>query len=226
MLERLFFLTARVLAVIAGTALLVMMVLTFVDVIGRYGFHRSIFGTAEIVEYLMIFTIFAGLAFVTATNDHITVTMFDGWIERWAPELAALGRHSVLDRLLCASSPGTCWCMATICGRAASGRRCSTCRCGSCRAQAVRSRRWGSSSSCSRPPGAADTLSGSGPGCLRSDRAGPRTTRDPMTLALIGFAVLLASVVHGLPARVHDLGCRCSWALHTRADGIGTPPSR
>ncbi|NJO23944.1 MAG: TRAP transporter small permease [Sphingomonadales bacterium] len=87
MLERLFFLTARLLALIAGTALLVMMVLTFVDVIGRYGFHRSIFGTAEIVEYLMIFTIFAGLAFVTATNDHITVTMFDGWIERWLPNL-------------------------------------------------------------------------------------------------------------------------------------------
>jgi TRAP-type C4-dicarboxylate transport system permease small subunit len=86
-LERLFFLTARLLALIAGTALLVMMVLTFVDVIGRYGFHRSIFGTAEIVEYLMIFTIFAGLAFVTATNDHITITMFDGWIERWLPNV-------------------------------------------------------------------------------------------------------------------------------------------
>ena len=102
MLDRLFFLTARVLALIAGTALLVMMVLTFVDVIGRYGFHRSIFGTAEIVEYLMIFTIFAGLAFVTATNDHITITMFDGWIERWLPRRATVGRHSVLDRLLCA----------------------------------------------------------------------------------------------------------------------------
>jgi TRAP-type transport system small permease protein len=87
MLERLLFLTARVLALIAGTALLAMMVLTFVDVIGRYGFHRSIFGTAEFVEYLMIFTIFAGLAFVTTTNDHITITMFDGWIERWLPDV-------------------------------------------------------------------------------------------------------------------------------------------
>jgi TRAP-type C4-dicarboxylate transport system permease small subunit len=87
MFGRIFLLTARVLALIAGTALLIMMVLTFVDVIGRYGFHRSIFGTAEIVEYLMIFTIFAGLAFVTATIDHITVTMFDGWIERWLPNV-------------------------------------------------------------------------------------------------------------------------------------------
>lgn len=87
MLDRIFFLSARVLAVIAGTALLIMMALTFVDVIGRYGFHRSIFGTAEIVEYLMIPTIFAGVAFVTASNDHITITMFDGWIERAAPNV-------------------------------------------------------------------------------------------------------------------------------------------
>lgn len=82
MLDRIFILTARLLAVIAASALFIVMALTFVDVIGRYGFHRSIFGTAEIVEYLMIFTIFSALAFVTATNDHITVTMFDGWIER------------------------------------------------------------------------------------------------------------------------------------------------
>jgi TRAP-type C4-dicarboxylate transport system permease small subunit len=87
MLDRIFVMTARFLAVIAASALFVMMVLTFVDVIGRYGFHRSVFGTAEIVEYLMIFTIFSALAFVTATNDHITVTMFDGWIERWFPNV-------------------------------------------------------------------------------------------------------------------------------------------
>lgn len=83
MLDRIIRATASILAFLAGTGLLVMMVLTFLDVIGRYGFNKSIFGTAEIVEYLMILTIFSGLAFVTATNDHITVTMFDGWIERW-----------------------------------------------------------------------------------------------------------------------------------------------
>lgn len=78
---------AAVLAVIAGTALLVMMLLTFIDVIGRYGFHNSVFGAAEIIEYLMVIIIFAGLAFITATNDHITVTLFDGWIDRSIPEL-------------------------------------------------------------------------------------------------------------------------------------------
>lgn len=85
MFERLFWLSERVLAILAGTGLLIMMVLTFVDVIGRYGFNKSIFGAAEIIEFLMVVTIFAGLAFITATNDHITVTMFDGWIDRAIP---------------------------------------------------------------------------------------------------------------------------------------------
>lgn len=70
------------LGAIAGTALFAMMALTFVDVIGRYGFHKSIFGAAEIVEFLMIVTVFAGLAFITAKNEHITVTLMEPLIGR------------------------------------------------------------------------------------------------------------------------------------------------
>ena len=98
MFRRLFLLTMRVLGVISSIALLAMMLLTFADVIGRYAFHHSIFGTAEIVEYLMVVTIFAGLAFTTATNDHITVTLFEGFIERhisnvrrWSVVLFSIG---------------------------------------------------------------------------------------------------------------------------------------
>lgn len=87
MFRRLFLATMRVLGVTSSIALLAMMLLTFADVLGRYGFHSSIFGTAEIVEYLMVITIFAGLAFTTATNDHITVTLFDGMIQRRLPGL-------------------------------------------------------------------------------------------------------------------------------------------
>jgi TRAP-type transport system small permease protein len=78
MFRRLFLLTMRLLGLVSSLALLAMMLLTFTDVIGRYGFHHSIFGTAEFVEYLMVVTIFAGVALTTATNDHITITMFDG----------------------------------------------------------------------------------------------------------------------------------------------------
>jgi TRAP-type C4-dicarboxylate transport system permease small subunit len=82
MLQRIEAIASRTLGVIAATALFAMMVLTFVDVIGRYGFHRSIFGTAEIVEFLMMLTVFAGLAFITAKNEHITVTLLEALIAR------------------------------------------------------------------------------------------------------------------------------------------------
>jgi TRAP-type C4-dicarboxylate transport system permease small subunit len=98
MLQRIEALTARTLGVIAGAALLAMMALTFVDVIGRYGFHRSVFGAAEIIECLMIVTVFAGLAFITARNEHITVTLLDYLIarhfaapQRWASIAISVG---------------------------------------------------------------------------------------------------------------------------------------
>jgi len=84
MLQRLEAVASRALGIIAGAALFAMMALTFIDVIGRYGFHHSIFGAAEIVEQLMIVTVFAGLAFVSARNEHITVSLLDHVISRYA----------------------------------------------------------------------------------------------------------------------------------------------
>ncbi|MGA7986531.1 MAG: TRAP transporter small permease [Burkholderiales bacterium] len=82
MLRRFEAIASRMLGVIAAAALFAMMLLTFVDVIGRYGFHHSIFGVAEIVENLMIVAVFAGLAFITARNEHITVSLMEPLIER------------------------------------------------------------------------------------------------------------------------------------------------
>lgn len=84
-MERLFKRIERVLAVLAGIALFCMMILTFVDVVGRYGFNKSIFGTSEMIEILMVVVIFAGVAFVTASDKHIKVDIFAPWIERVAP---------------------------------------------------------------------------------------------------------------------------------------------
>lgn len=85
MLQRIEAFASRMLGLVAGAALLAMMLLTFVDVIGRYGFHKSIFGAAEIVEHLMLVTVFAGLAFITAKNEHITVTLMEVLIARSIP---------------------------------------------------------------------------------------------------------------------------------------------
>lgn len=86
-MERIFKRFERVLAVFAGISLFIMMVLTFVDVIGRYGFNKSIFGSSEMIEVLMVVVIFAGVAFVTASDQHIKVDIFAPWLQRVAPNL-------------------------------------------------------------------------------------------------------------------------------------------
>jgi len=85
MLQRIEAIASHALGVIAAAALFAMMVLTFVDVIGRYGFHHSIFGAAEIIEYLMMIAVFAGLAVITAKNEHITVTLLEPLFMRVMP---------------------------------------------------------------------------------------------------------------------------------------------
>ncbi|MGB0411748.1 MAG: TRAP transporter small permease [Pikeienuella sp.] len=92
-MERIFKTIERVLAILAGIALFIMMILTFADVVGRYGFNKSIFGSSEMIEVLMVVVIFAGVAFVTASDQHIKVDIFAPWIERVAPNLQRWAVH-------------------------------------------------------------------------------------------------------------------------------------
>jgi len=66
-MENLFKSIERVLAILAGIALFIMMILTFV--------------------VLMVVVIFAGVAFVTTSDQHIKVDIFAPWISRVAPGL-------------------------------------------------------------------------------------------------------------------------------------------
>jgi TRAP-type transport system small permease protein len=65
-----------------AAALLVMMILTFVDVLGRYAFNAPIFGASEMISYLLAIMLFAGLAFVSGERSHIAITLFEGWLDR------------------------------------------------------------------------------------------------------------------------------------------------
>ena len=62
---------------ISSVVIFVMMVLTFVDVIGRYVFHSPIFGGTEIISALLALTIFSGLGVINARDEHITVELLD-----------------------------------------------------------------------------------------------------------------------------------------------------
>jgi TRAP-type transport system small permease protein len=62
---------------IAASVLFAMMLLTCIDVIGRYWFSHPVFGAFEITETLLAALIFSGLPLVTLRNEHVTVDLLD-----------------------------------------------------------------------------------------------------------------------------------------------------
>ncbi len=71
----------RIAEIITAVLIFIMMILTFVDVIGRYIFTAPIFGAAEMIQFLLAMTIFSGLCLVNAHDDHITVELLDAQLD-------------------------------------------------------------------------------------------------------------------------------------------------
>lgn len=66
----------------AALLLFAMMALTFVDVVGRYLFNRSVTGAFEITEIMMAMLIFAGLPLVVRRREHVSVDLIDHFVPR------------------------------------------------------------------------------------------------------------------------------------------------
>ena len=67
-------------AVLGGAAsaiLLVMMVLTVVDVVGRYILNRPVRGAFEVTELMLVVLIFAGLPLVSHADEHAVMDFID-----------------------------------------------------------------------------------------------------------------------------------------------------
>jgi TRAP-type C4-dicarboxylate transport system permease small subunit len=77
----------RALIGVAGAALLVLMTLTFVDVVGRK-FFVPVPGALEISEMLMVVVLFAGLPLVAWHAEHasfeLTDQIYRGWSAAWS----------------------------------------------------------------------------------------------------------------------------------------------
>lgn len=63
---------------VAGTLLFIMMMVTTVDVVGRYFFHSPLHGAYESNELLLGVLVFTALPRVTWHGTHLTVSMVDG----------------------------------------------------------------------------------------------------------------------------------------------------
>src|SRR5437762_2957277 len=68
---------------VAATLMFCLMLLTCVDVVGRYFLNKPITGGFELTEVLLAALIFAGLPLVTLRGDHITVDLFDPVTPDW-----------------------------------------------------------------------------------------------------------------------------------------------
>jgi TRAP-type transport system small permease protein len=66
-----------VLGIAASAILMAMMLLTFVDVVGRYVFNRPVAGGFELTELALLVLIFAGLPLVSHAGEHVTMDFID-----------------------------------------------------------------------------------------------------------------------------------------------------
>lgn len=77
----------RVLEVLCSLVLAAMMLLTFVDVIGRYFLGAPVFGASEMISTMLALTIFLGLGIANARDKHIVVELFDSHVRAFAPRV-------------------------------------------------------------------------------------------------------------------------------------------
>ena len=92
---------------LAALALFAIMALTLVDVVGRKFFSRSLPGSLELTEILMVAVIFAALPLVSLHTEHVVFESLDGWLSarmRRAQQIA-------VDGLCGAALAGVSWLM-------------------------------------------------------------------------------------------------------------------
>jgi TRAP-type C4-dicarboxylate transport system permease small subunit len=77
------------------------MMVTVVDVAGRYALKRPLPGASEIIEILMALLVYIGLPVVSQRNAHVAVDMFSG---ATPPRLVPV--RDFVIRLLCAALLG------------------------------------------------------------------------------------------------------------------------
>ena len=90
---------------IAAVVLFCLMLVTCLDVVGRYFFGRPVYGAFEMTEMLLAGLIFAGLPLVTIRNEHITVDVLDPITPDWVFRL----QHIVACVLGCVSTGYLAW---------------------------------------------------------------------------------------------------------------------
>jgi TRAP-type C4-dicarboxylate transport system permease small subunit len=70
--------TRRLCDALVALLLFAMMLVTFLDVLGRYLVARPVPGSTEIIQYLLVLTVFLALPIVTWRDEHISISLVEG----------------------------------------------------------------------------------------------------------------------------------------------------
>ena len=92
---------------VAAALMFCLMLLTCVDVVGRYFFNKPVTGGFELTEMLLASLIFAGLPLVTLRGDHITVDLFDPVTPDWLFRI----QHALASLIGAACTGYLAWCL-------------------------------------------------------------------------------------------------------------------
>jgi TRAP-type C4-dicarboxylate transport system permease small subunit len=84
---------------LAGVALFAIMVLTFLDVIGRKLLDNSITGSLELTELFMVVVIFGALPLVSERGEHVVFDSMDPYLPEFVKKI-----QRALVHLLCAAA--------------------------------------------------------------------------------------------------------------------------
>ena len=87
-------------ALLAAVALFAIMLLTFLDVIGRKLLSHSITGSLELTELLMVVVIFGALPLVSLKSEHVVFDSLDGLLPAFVQRIQRALIHLVCAALL------------------------------------------------------------------------------------------------------------------------------
>lgn len=100
-------------AVVAGVVLFGMMVMTTIDVFGRYLLNSPLGFAFEMTQLAMAVVVFAALPSVTLRSQHVTVGLFENAFSGWALTI----RNAVIGLIAAVSCLYLAWRLSTLAGR-------------------------------------------------------------------------------------------------------------
>jgi TRAP-type C4-dicarboxylate transport system permease small subunit len=94
----------KFLSIVAAAALFAMMLLTFIDVIGRKFFDESLTGSLELTELLMLVLIFFALPLTSLYGEHVIFDLLDRAVSQTGRRLQHLLSNGICALMLLGAS--------------------------------------------------------------------------------------------------------------------------